>query len=89
MVFVKMVMDLEHQMMKKLAGDMAKEIDHDLLVDLLNWTRVELPPFDHRYRAVDIADWCYDNCTGAFKNIGVKFAFEKSKDAEWFILRWL
>jgi hypothetical protein len=80
--------NLEHEMLEKLASDISREIDHDMLVDLLNWTRVELPPFDNRYRAVDIADWCYDNCTGAFKNIGVKFAFEKKQDAEWFVLRW-
>jgi hypothetical protein len=67
---------------------MAKEIDYDILVNLLNWTRVELPPFTDRYNVVDIADWCTDNCTGKFMNFGVKFAFEKSKDAEWFILRW-
>ena len=81
-------MNLEHEMLDKLANDMAKEIDYDMLVDLLNWTKVELPPFDSRYHAVDIADWCTDNCTGKFMNFGVKFAFEKSKDAEWFILRW-
>ena len=81
-------MNLEHEMLDKLADDMAKEIDYDMLVTLLNWTRVELPPFDSRYNAVDIADWCKDNCTGKFMNFGVKFAFEKSKDAAWFILRW-
>ena len=81
-------MNIQNEYLDKLADDMAKEIDYDILVNLLNWTRVELPPFDSRYQAVDIADWCTDNCTGKFMNFGVKFAFEKSKDAEWFILRW-
>ena len=81
-------MNIEHELLDKLSDDMAKEIDYDILVNLLNWTRVELPPFTDRYNAVDIADWCTDNCTGKFMNFGVKFAFEKSKDAEWFILRW-
>lgn len=81
-------MNLENELLDNLADDMAKEIDYDMLVNLLNWTRVELPPFTSRYDAVDIADWCTDNCTGKFMNFGVKFAFEKSKDAEWFILRW-
>lgn len=81
-------MMLETEVLTRIADDMAKEIDYNMLVDLLNWTRVELPPFDSRYSAVDIADWCTDNCTGKFMNFGVKFAFEKSKDAEWFILRW-
>ena len=83
-----MAINIEHKILDKLADDMAKEIDYDVLVDLLNWTRVELPPFNGRYNAVDIADWCTNNCTGKFMNFGVKFAFEKSKDAEWFILRW-
>ena len=81
-------MNIEHEMLDKLADDMAKEIDYDLLVNLLKWTQVELPPFDSRYHAVDISDWCHANCTGKFMNHGVKFSFEKSKDAEWFILRW-
>ena len=81
-------MNIPNEYLDKLADDMAKEIDYDMLVNLLNWTRVELPPFTSRYNAVDIADWCTDNCTGKFMNFGVKFAFEKSKDAEWFILRW-
>lgn len=81
-------MNLENELLDKLADDMAKEIDYDMLVNMLNWIRVELPPFDSRYHAVDIAEWCTDNCTGKFMNFGVKFAFEKSKDAEWFILRW-
>ena len=81
-------MNLQNEIIDKLADDMAKEIDYDMLVNLLNWTRVELPPFDSRYQAVDIANWCTENCTGKFMNFGVKFAFEKSKDAEWFILRW-
>jgi hypothetical protein len=84
-----MAIKLEHEMLDKLAGDMAKEIDHDLLVDLLNWTKVELPPFDNRYHAVDIVNWCYDNCTSKYMNFGTKFAFEQTKDAEWFILRWV
>ena len=81
-------MNIEHEFLEKLSDDMAKEIDYNILVDVLKWTRVELLPFTDRYNAVDIADWCHDNCTGKFMNFGVKFAFEKSKDAEWFILRW-
>ena len=80
--------NLEHEMLEKLASDMAKEMDYDILVDLFDWTRVELPPFTSRYNAVDIADWCTDNCQGKFMNFGVKFAFEKKQDAEWFVLRW-
>jgi|APGre2960657404_1045060.scaffolds.fasta_scaffold17393_5 hypothetical protein len=88
MVCIKMGMNIEHEILDKLASDMSKEIDYDVLVSVLNWIRVELPPFNSRYHAVDIADWCANNCMGEFMNHGVKFAFEESKDAEWFILRW-
>jgi len=81
-------MNIEHDIMNKLADDMAKEMDYDIIIDCLGWTRVELTPFDSRYHAVDIAEWCNDNCTGKFKHVGVRFAFEKSCDAEWFILKW-
>jgi hypothetical protein len=81
-------MNIQNEYLDKLGDDMSKEIDYEILADVLRWTKVELPPFDSRYNAVDIADWCNDNCTGKFMNFGVKFAFEKSKDAEWFILRW-
>ena len=81
-------MNIEQEMLDKLSSDMAKEMDYEILVDALEYIRVELPPFDSRYHAVDIVDWCTDNCMGEFMNYGVRFAFEKSKDAEWFILRW-
>lgn len=84
-----MGMNIEHEILDKLASDMSKEIDYDILVSLLDWTKVELPTFDSRYHAVDIANWCTDNCIGEFMNSSVKFAFETPKDAEWFILRWL
>jgi hypothetical protein len=81
-------MNVEQEMLDKLSSDMAKEMDYEILVDALEYIRVELPPFNSRYHAVDIANWCTDNCTGNFRNYGVRFAFEKSSDAEWFILKW-
>ncbi len=81
-------MNSGQEMLDKLSSDMAKEMDYEILVDALEYIRVELPPFDSRYHAVDITDWCTDNCTGKFMNYGVRFAFEKSGDAEWFILKW-
>ncbi len=81
-------MNIEQEMLDKLASDMAREMDYDIIIDALKYIRVELPPFDSRYHAVDIEDWCNNNCTGEYRNYGVKFAFEKAQDAEWFILRW-
>lgn len=81
-------MNIEHEFLDKLADDMAKEIDYQVLVEVLGWTKVELPPFDSNHTAVDITDWCHNTCQGKFINFGVKFAFQKAKDAEWFILRW-
>lgn len=81
-------MNVEHQLMNKVAEDMAKDIDYQILTDVLKWTKVELLPFESNYDAVDIVDWCHDNCQGKFINFGFKFAFAKAEDAEWFILRW-
>lgn len=81
-------MNVEQEMLDKLSSDMAKEMDYEIMVDALEYIRVELPPFNSGYHAVDIAEWCTDNCKGHFKNFGVRFAFEKSCDAEWFILKW-
>jgi hypothetical protein len=76
------------EIIDKLAEDMRKEMDYDVMVDMLEWTKVELPGFSSRYHSVDVVEWCHNNCTGKFINFGVRYAFEKTCDAEWFILRW-
>lgn len=81
-------MGLDEDILNSIADDMAKDIDYQILVDALNWIKVELTPFDSNESAVDIVDWCHKTCQGKFMNHGFKFAFQKAEDAEWFILKW-
>lgn len=77
-----------------MADEIQKEIDFAILSDMLvacGWTRVELPPFDNRYHAVDISDWVNENCgkRAEFKQFGRTYVFEDAKDATAFALKWL
>lgn len=77
-----------------MADEIQKEIDFDILASLLvgcGWTRVELPPFDSRYHAVDISDWVDANCgqRAEFKQYGRTYVFKDAKDATAFALKWL
>lgn len=77
-----------------MADEIQKEIDFELLSDMLvacGWTRVELPPFDSRYHAVDISNWVEDNCgeRAEFKQYGRTYVFKDAKDATAFALKWL
>ena len=78
--------------MDKFAADLSAEIDHDvisnLLVETVGWVRVDMPPFNSRYQAVDMQVWALANCSGKFRNFGTKFVFESVNDAVMFKLRW-
>jgi hypothetical protein len=79
--------DIEDEMARQLAD----EIDAELIADMLvagGWTKVPLN-FRDRYHSVDILIWVEDNCTGKHQRCGKYFVFQESKDAEWFMLRWL
>ena len=86
---------LEQQMLGRFAKETQQEIDTELMVDMLvacGWIKIELPPFQNRYHAVDISDWVEDNCQGNykdFKQYGRTFVFEDAKDATAFALKWL
>lgn len=85
-------LDIAGDIMNKMAEDVAKEIDFDILVEQLSncgWSKVDLPPFDHRYKAVDIVDWAFHHCQGSFEHFGVRFIFEEKQDATLFALKWL
>lgn len=86
---------MEQQMLDRFAKEMQQEIDGEILSDLLvmqGWTKVDLPPFNSRYQAVDIFEWCQANCIGGFKEFkqfGRTFVFKEAKDATAFALKWL
>ena len=77
-----------------MADEIQKEIDFDILASMLvgcGWTRVDLPPFDSRYHAIDISIWVEDNCgeRAEFKQFGRTYVFKDPKDATAFALKWL
>ena len=88
-------MDITGDIMNKMAEDVAKEIDFDILVEQLSncgWSIVDLPPFDSRYKLSDIVDWAYQHCQGEFEhfgNFGTRYIFEDKRDATLFALKWL
>lgn len=86
-------MNLEDEIAEELSNQIRKEIDFEVLVDVLvnacGWHRVDMERFEDNRQAVDITTWCHDNAQGNWKRNGCKFVFEDSKDAVMFTLKWL
>ena len=79
------------EVMQKLAEDMAREIDFDVLAHALEEsgrTRVEFDPFIYEKGPVLIAAWVSKYATGEWHNVGSKFVFERTEDASAAILQW-
>ena len=77
--------------MDKLAKDVAREIDFDVLAHVLEesgWTRVEFDPFNYEKRPELIEAWARKYATGEWHNVGTKFVFERTEDASAAILQW-
>lgn len=97
MVQVKVVVDMksecDEEVYDLLAKEIQQEIDNEILVNMLqmnNWTRVDLPRFKDNKHAVDIKGWIADTLPeGSCSVFGVSFMFKEKKYAEWFSLRWL
>jgi hypothetical protein len=84
-------MTLEEEILERTGKDMAREIDREVLWDMLEgigWYRVMLPRFVDNNHAIDIGYWLIDNCKESFERSGADFIFESQKDANWFKLRW-
>jgi hypothetical protein len=84
-------MNLEEEIANKLADEMAREIDREVLWGMLQgigWTRVLLDRTTDNDHAIDITVWLAVNCKQAFERNGRDFIFEDSGDAVNFILRW-
>ena len=85
-------MTLEEEILERTGKDMAREIDREILWGMLEgigWNRVMIPRFVDNQHAIDITYWLKINCKKAYEGYGRNFIFESSKDANWFILRWL
>lgn len=84
--------ELVNDIMDVMVSDLAKEIDFDILAEELSrhgWSKIDLPPFDNRYRINDVVDWAYHHCQGGFETCGVRYIFEDKRDATLFALKWL
>ena len=77
--------------MEKMAEDLAREIDFDVLAQALEesgWTRVEFDPFIYEKGPMLIEAWVRKYATGEWHNVGSKFVFERTEDASAAILQW-
>jgi hypothetical protein len=82
---------IEEEIINKVAGEMSREIDREVLwgfLKELGWTRVMIDRFQDNRHAVDITHWLADRCKGAHERNGTDFIFELEADAVNFILTW-
>ena len=80
-----------HDLVDEAAKILQEEIDWEILAGMFvktGWTMIDLPRFHSSEEAIDIEEWINGVCTGKHIKRGKTFVFEKSQDAEWFILRW-
>ena len=84
-------MNTEKEYLSKLTNDLAREIDFEVLSQMLEeqgWTSVVFDPFDFNRSAVMIEQWAAVHCTGQWRNWAVKFVFERAEDATCAVLKW-
>jgi hypothetical protein len=85
-------MTIEKMLAAQLSEEIAKEIDFEILIDVLRgqgWTKLELPSMQGMTMAVDILDWVQENSTGKHAHFGRTFLFENAQDATAMALRWI
>ena len=85
-------MTLEEEMIERAGQEIAREIDREVLWDMLKsigWTRVMISRLQDNNHAIDITHWLTENCKSAYERRGRDFIFENPKDATLFILRWV
>jgi hypothetical protein len=83
--------DLEQELYETLAKEIAREMDEGIMSTMLvetGWTPVEFH-FKDNYQAVDVQIWLQNTCKNGYRRLGSDYVFEDSKEAEWFILRWV
>lgn len=87
-------MSIEQEIVNKMkmGNEMAQEIDREILWGMLTgigWTRVMIDRLQDNNHAIDITYWLVEHCQGAYERNGRDFLFENSKDASYFILKWV
>jgi hypothetical protein len=86
-----MAMTLEEELMERAGIEMAREIDREVLWDMLaglGWTRVMISLETSMVRASAIKEWLESNAQGSYERHRSDFIFENDKDAMIFILKW-
>jgi hypothetical protein len=82
---------VEDEMADYLANQMAKDIDFNILAELLvedGWIKVILSPMTtETSNAIDM--WILKQCKGHHHARGLVWLFERSEDAMWFKIRWM
>jgi len=84
------VQTLEDQIAERMASELAKEMDFQILASMLcelGWTKVVLQPMTWEH-GVSVDNWVSNNVKGHFETMGLVWLFESSKDATMFILKW-
>lgn len=100
-----MARSLQDDILDRMAGDMAHEIDKELLDDTMiavlkndGWTETKVNPAytdigmsSGKYEEwySQTAEWIHLNAQGDYKLIKGQWLFEDPRDATMFILRWL
>jgi hypothetical protein len=83
-------MPFEDEIAEELSRNIAKEIDEEIMADLLTqigWISVKFRHTEHNH-AKHINFWLLKNCHSQYRRLSNYYLFEDKKDAEWFILRW-
>jgi hypothetical protein len=99
-----MAMNLEKEIMGKLSQEMAREIDKEIIDNIViemltkdGWTQTKLNPAFSEYGMMgkpfedwysQTAEWVHLNATGDYKLVKGQWIFEKGADATMFILKW-
>jgi len=80
-------MELEEELAAILSSEIAREIDNEVMVEMMvaagykkvKWTKLV---------NASMAAWCMENCAGHWDQRGTYFLFRDSNDAALFTLRW-
>lgn len=83
-------MNLEEEMLKIKAEEMARAMDGEIICSLLKDTgyrEIVVDPWVHG-SLKEITAWIDENVQGHYVNAGNRWLFEESKDATIFALKW-
>lgn len=83
-----MTIGLEEQLAKKISMKIAREIDNEILIELMvagGYKKVKWS----KLITANMAAWCMENCTGKWDQRNEYFLFSDDNDAALFTLRWL